>query len=817
MSEEQRKLADKIGVYAQTVNIEHFYSGSSAPSGDPKGLHNLPPGIPNAENFFGRRSELDQLVQLLREPRQVLIAAVEGMGGIGKTELAIQYARQYQQDYGAVLWIRAAEALEMVVNSTLEVFPELSSRLQRLTQLEDQVQVCWRQWQRIEGRVLVIFDDVGEVGEVLKAVPPVQDPFRVIFTSRQDFIDPRRFVKLRLGVLEEAAALDLLRSIAGEVIDQDLEQARILCERLGYLPLALELVGAFLVQEPDQRKVLADLQRYGLSAEALTEANWAITAERGVKAAFELSWDRLSSEDQRLAVILGLMALAPIPWDLLVAVDQRVFETSRRLQRQEGELPEGLDGLEGWDPKPLERAKRHLKGLNLIEDLGDQVYQLHPLIREFFQEHQRSWEPQAEVEGIKSAYAGLMVQEAKRIGQNITIDEVERIRPSIPHLSLVAEDIEEWKPYVPDENLIGLLTGLGRILERIGSYDRAESFFKDCLRVTKDRFGAAHLDVATSYNNLAELYRAQGRYKEAESLYHKDLAISLKLLGEEHEDIATSYNNLALLYQLQGRYDEAEPLYQRALALRQKLLGEEHQDVAQSFNNLAEIYRCQGRYDEAEPLYQKSLELKQALLGLEHPSVAISYNNLALLYRLKGKYEESEELHQKALALRQKRLGEKHPSVATSYNNLAFLYQSQGRYGEAEELYQQALTLRQEFWGDNHPDVATSYNSLATLYRDQGRYQEAESRFQQALTLRQRLLGDNHPSVANSLNNLGILHLNQQQYDQAEGYLEQALEIYQLKLGSDHPYTQETAQALQQARAMQVFEGQQSQLETILD
>jgi tetratricopeptide (TPR) repeat protein len=102
-----------------------------------------------------------------------------------------------------------------------------------------------------------------------------------------------------------------------------------------------------------------------------------------------------------------------------------------------------------------------------------------------------------------------------------------------------------------------------------------------------------------------------------------------KLLGDEHPDVATSFNNLAALYRSQGRYSEAEPLYQQALALRQKLLGDEHPDVATSFNNLAGLYESQGRYSEAEPLYQQALALRQKLLGDEHPAVATSFNNLA--------------------------------------------------------------------------------------------------------------------------------------------------------------------------------------------
>ena len=138
--------------------------------------------------------------------------------------------------------------------------------------------------------------------------------------------------------------------------------------------------------------------------------------------------------------------------------------------------------------------------------------------------------------------------------------------------------------------------------------------------------------MATSLNNLAELYRVQGNYSEAEPLYQRSLAIREKVLGSEHPSVATSLNNLAALYRVQGNYSEAEPLYQRSLAIREKVLGSEHPDVATSLNNLAELYRVQGNYSEAEPLYQRSLAIREKVLGSEHPDVATSLNNLAGLY-----------------------------------------------------------------------------------------------------------------------------------------------------------------------------------------
>ncbi|MGK7882854.1 MAG: tetratricopeptide repeat protein [Crocosphaera sp.] len=310
-----------------------------------------------------------------------------------------------------------------------------------------------------------------------------------------------------------------------------------------------------------------------------------------------------------------------------------------------------------------------------------------------------------------------------------------------------------------------------------GKYAEAIPVAEQALQVAIELYGEEDNNVASSLNNLAELYRSQGRYTEAEPLYKDALALRKKLLEEEQPDLATSLNNLALLYYSQGRYTEAEPLYKDALALRKKLLEEEHPDLATSLNNLAALYRSQGRYTEAEPLYKDALALIKKLLGDEHPHVASSFNNLALLYYSQGRYTEAETLYKDALALRKKLLGDEHPDVAASFNNLALLYSSQGRYTEAEPLYKEALALMKKFLGEEHPDVATGFNNLAGLYSSQGRYTEAEPLYKDTLALTKKLLGEEHPYVASSFNNLASLYYSQGKVETALTYYLHSLAV----------------------------------------
>ena len=150
-----------------------------------------------------------------------------------------------------------------------------------------------------------------------------------------------------------------------------------------------------------------------------------------------------------------------------------------------------------------------------------------------------------------------------------------------------------------------------------GYYGEAEEHWEAALKVAEN-FGPQDPRLATSLNNLAELYRAQGWSADAEPLYQRALAIDEKALGSDHPDVATDLNNLAALYQAQGRYAEAAPLHQRALAIWEKALGPEHPNVAQSLENYSALLRETGRDAEAGKLEARAKAIR-AKYAQENP------------------------------------------------------------------------------------------------------------------------------------------------------------------------------------------------------
>jgi tetratricopeptide (TPR) repeat protein len=713
-----------------------------------------------AIDFVGRSAELDRLHDLVQQETPVAICTIAGMGGVGKTELALQYAYQQRnrQTYpGSICWLQARQDLKI----QLVLFAQTHLELHPPTDwdLDAQLHWCWQRWG--EGKTLLILDDVQAYTNVESLAIPGRSQFKVLMTTRSQFGALVR--ELNLEVLSEAAALELLRSFVTDGrIDRQLAEAKEICEWLGYLPLGLELVGRYLALDEDLSvaEMLAELHQNALTVDALLTAEPGMTAQLGVVAAFELSWRNLSAEAQQVAAMLSLFALAEFSWSWVEAC-----------------LPE-------IGAKTLRQIRvRELLGFHLLQRRAEGQYQLHQLLRKFFAAKRQQM---ASSETWHETFFDVIRAEAQRSSERPTRSLLEETTAVIPHLQSAIEQAENTQQQL---NVAFGKNQLARLYELQGHYSEAEPLYLQALEIYQSQLGYDHPDTASSLNNLAALYELQGRYSEAEPLYLQALDIRRSQLGHDHPDTATSLNNSAGLYRSQGRYSEAESLYLQALEIRRSQLGHDHPDTATILNNLAGLYRLQGRYSEAESLQLQALEIRRSKLGRDHPDTATSLNNLAGLYELQGHYSEAESLYLKALEIRRSQLGHDHPFTATILNSLAGLYRSQGRYNQAELLYLQALEIRRSQLGHDHPATARSLNNLALLYNSQRRYGEAEPLCLQALKICQSQLGHDHPDTATSLNHLAELYNSQGRYSEAEPWYVQALEILFSRLGEGHPTT----------------------------
>lgn len=732
--------------------------------------------VPYRRNLFftGREHILTRLHDTLTSDRAAALMqtqAISGLGGIGKTQTAVEYAYRYQKDYQAILWARA-DSRELLVSDFVRI-ADLLKLPEKDEQDQSRVVKALKRWLESSDDWLLILDNVDDLSLASDFLPDRSRGHTLLTTREQ--VTGAIAQRIELETMEpQEGALFLLRRaqiIARDappdtVASTDWARAREIARAMDGLPLALDQAGAYI--DETACGLSGYLERYRKRRGKLLSLRGKSASDHldPIATTWSLSFEKVQKANPAAAELLRFCAfLHPdaIPEEI---ISHAASEFGPVLGFVADDLIE-LDAVIG-----------ELRRFSLLRRNPEtQTITIHRLVQEVLkdgmdEQTQRQWGERA-------------VRTVNHVFPEVKFEMWQACERYLPHAQVCAGFIEQWKMVFPEA--AHLLRRVALYLQERVQYAEAEPLLHQSLAIFEKTVGSEHNDVAQTLDTLAVLYYCQGKYAEAEPVFQRALTIRKKVLEPDHPDVADSLNNLAMIYYEQGKYEQAEPLFQQALVIWETKLGPQHPYVHTCLSNLGLLYYAQGKYAQAEPLYQRALTLSEQILGSDHPEMAFKLNNLAMLYRAEGKYTEAEPFFLRALAIREKTLEPEHPDVATSLNNLAGLYRAQGRYEQAEPIFLRALAIRENTLGREHPDVATSVYNLALLYHAQGKYREARPLFQRALVIWKQKLGPEHPYVAQTLNNLGRLYHDQSKYIQAEPLYQQALAISEQTLGLDHP------------------------------
>src|SRR6266487_4085585 len=761
----------------QAIN-ELYPLGASTSNAFPT-IWNVP--YPRNTFFTGREDLLATLVSHLRAYQPAALSqpqAMSGLGGVGKTQLAVEYAYRYAQDYEVVLW-SAADSRETLISGFVEL-ANLLNLPERNEADQSKSVAAVKHWLGSHGKWLLILDNADDLSLLNDFLPSVR-PGHILFTTRAHALGGLA-TRIEVGTpTQQIGMLLLLRRAGLLALDAPLEQAeeadrvgaQQLWQALGGLPLALDQAGAYI--EEAQCSVQDYLQLFQEQPPELLKQRGGILQDHPDSVYTTLSLS-IGAAVQRDAAVVDLLRVCA-----LLHPDGIPEELFRQGASHLGSaLAPACANLLAWN-----RLLATVSAYSLLyRQPAEKTLSMHRLVQAVLQDGMPEPEQAMWTERIIAVLKTAFPDPRK----HTTWNACERL---VPHVLTCTMRTRSWKD--PHRGLASLLSKTAGYLAKRAQYLEAEPLYQRALHIHEQKLGPKHPQTAHSLVNLATLYREQRRYTEAEAFYQRALQIWEQAQGAEHPDGAYALHGLATLYRERGKYAEAELLCQRALRVREQARGPEHPDVAYPLTDLATLYREQGKYTEAESLYQRALRIRELAHSPEHPQVVYPLTGLATLYREQGRYTEAEPLYKQAVHIWEQVRGPEHPQVAYSLHGLATLYREQGKYAEAELLCQRALHIREQAQGPEHPDLAYSLQSLATLYREQGKYAEAELLYRRALRILEQMLGPEYPNVARLLTDLAILYRKQGKDVEAEGLYQQALHICEHCLGAQHP---ETAEAL---------------------
>jgi len=795
----QTKLAEAIGV--TTVTISRWENGVATPVPyyreklsaffqlNPQELGFVPqqeelssPEIPaviwNApyhQNpfFTGREKTLHRLRDTFLSKKPGALTqplALGGLGGVGKTQIAMEYAYRYRDEYHTILWVRA-DSYETLTSDFVAIATLLNLPEQNLFE-QSRVLTAVKRWLARKTQWLLIFDNADDLRMISEFIP-APSLGHILLTTRihvtgkvADFIEIDKLSpdEAVLLLLRRARLLALDASL-NQVSNEDRSFATNICQFLDGLPLAINQAGAYI--EETECGLSHYLQLYQTHRWALLQWQETLATDYpySVATTWSLSFEKIAQTNPAATELLQIFAfLVPdaIPEEMLI---QGNSEFSSALQTATADIIQFNETI------------RSLLTFSLLRRSPDsQTLTIHRLVQAVLKDRMD--------ENTQRDWAERTVRVVNQSFPEVEFATWGLCQRYLPQAQVCADLILHFQFAFPEAARLLDLTGC-YLLQR-GLFNEAKQFLQQAHTIREKASGSRPSDVATSLNNLALLYQALGKDELGELLCQQALTIREEVSGPEHPDTATSLNTLANLYDNQEKFEQATPLYQRALAIREKMPVSEQARTAVTLNDLAVHYANQGKFEQAEMYAQRALAIREKVLSPEHPDLAVSLGNLAGFYHAQGKFEQAEMLYQHTLTIFYQAMGPEYSDIAIVLDNLAWLYIDQGKYEQAEASCQRALTISEKVSGDDHPHVAQNLMTLAWLYQLQEQYEQAESLYRRALAIRMKTLGPHHSYTATSLNRLAILYTKQGLYKQAETFALRALEIKEKALGSEH-------------------------------
>ncbi|KAF3389938.1 Nephrocystin-3 [Talaromyces pinophilus] len=790
----------QVGHNIGNIETHHHYT-AERPETPPRPSLSIP--FLRDPDFVDGGTILDQLYRRCAAPGSR--TALVGLGGVGKSQLAIEFAyRIHEQEPETwIFWIYASNAARFEqsyqeIADTAKLFGRQDPKANIFKLVHD--------WLRDSknGKWIFILDNIddahflishpdstraqaghenGRVDRPLREYLPQSRNGSILITSRSREAALKLVDQCDIIVVEpmdEARARALFNKKLGNQDKQHHNSYDVaeLAAELDFIPLAIIQAAAY-ISDPDRgcsvRQYLKKFQKNDRKKirllgheEGQFRRDW--EAKNSVLITWQISFESIRESRRSAADLLSLMSFFDrqgIPKALLYDHSGRDAVEIHSEADSDSESQSSVTDKFNNDILILRRYS--LISINVDRT----TFSMHNLV----QLATRQWlEANGELEKWKWQYI-------RNLNAELPTGEYEnweQCQILFPH----AKSAARQKPEGRDA-----LIEWASVLYKAASYDwrkgngaEGAKLSVRAMKTWKKYLGPDHEKTLGSMEIVGLTHLVQGRWKEAEELFMQVIETRKRVLGVEHPDTLTSMGNLASTYRNQGRWKEAEELDMQVMETTKRML--------------ASTYRNRGRWKEAEELEVQVIEITKRVQGVEHPDTLASIANLASTYRDQGRWKEAEELFMQVMETRKRMLGKEHPSTLTSMGNLASTYRNQGRWKEAEELDVQVMEMTKRMLGVEHPSTLTSMGNLASTYWNQGRWKEAEELEVQVMETRTRMLGVEHPHTLNSMANLAFTLKEQGRGAEALDLMKNCVQLQSKVLGVGHPDTVSASAAL---------------------
>ncbi|KAI5841718.1 hypothetical protein BZA05DRAFT_344772 [Tricharina praecox] len=728
--------------------------------------------------FVGREEVLSRLENLLspdgERPRR---AAMHGLGGVGKTTIAIEFCRRWKkaQPGDHIFWIHG-ESHEAFNMSYLELGKEAAIDGHGTTRGEPSRQGLGevKKWldSPASGNWIMIIDNFDDIDSYPEKYLPIQRGAILYGTRDGAIVLNRAYVPPDAGVdinaMTEAEGVEMFSKLLS-IDEAPSHHIFELLSHLEKLPLAIEQAAAFI--RVTRVGVLAYMEMFKecernqreLLEEQLPSTNLDRRPEsRAVMTTWRLTFSKIQDTSPDSVKLLEYMS----------------FLSSDDISE---ELLRGLPFLSNQSDVRFKKAFGPLISFALIYKLESPSFRLHRLVGLYIRTKMDSDDPHRRNHLLKII--------SEMLSNNFPHDmfgNYARCLYLFPHAAAVVSHDGNATISNPPRNLKILLSLF--MLDK-GDFPGALVGLQKQLDLWENTLGKEHPDTLriVSYMAIGFLYLAD--YDKALVWYQRALDGREKALGKDHLHTLNTITDMAGVFKLQRDYDKASLFYQRALEGKEKILGKDHADTLDTVTDMADMFTSQGNHGKALEWYQWALDSREKIHGKDHPDTLRTVSDMACVFTSQGNYGKALVWYQWALDGREKTLGKDHRDTLDTVHDMADVFTFHGDRDKALVWYQRALEGKEKILGNDHLDTLGTVTDMALLFTSWGDYGKALMWYQRALDSKEKTLGKDHPDTLDTARDMAALFTVQGDRDKALVWYQRVIDGYEKVLGHEHPTT----------------------------
>jgi tetratricopeptide (TPR) repeat protein len=716
----------------------------------------LTPLPPRNVKLVGREKELYDLKRLLDQSQ--LLILVNGLGGVGKTELCRSFFYSQKDDFKFLAWV---DYLGSIKKSFVRSFTALKNGFRDKKPSEkDYMDKRYRKviesLRNLGDELLLVIDNLDnaqdeDMGDIFRL------PGKVLANSR---LKLEKFDHYDLDFLEPTACRELFyRFYKREKDDMNLDRV---LELAGYHTLTVELLARTAHSAPQS---IADLRNtlekkgFNLNEVIQRDVTTLWNEEEKKRRFFDhiLKVFPLSGLEEEEKYILMNLSLLP-----------SVFINIKQICRWLGLADnKGINTLveKGW-------LKEEGWEIFLHQVMADAVYY------------------QSNPNALKAK--NLITLLGSDISCKPGESRLER-QPLLHFADSVVMRLKNEK----DKELAGLLINLSLLYQALGQFNRALDYQLKAIDIFKEVLSPDQPELAVAFNNVAMIYQDLGLFEQALDFELKCIEIREKVLPKNDFYVAQSYNNLAMIYKDFSQLNQMFEYMKKAIEIYEEILPADDPELELAYNNLALCYDDLGQFQLALRWQLKANKICEKIYHDAHPKLAKSYNNISYIYQSLGELEQALEFQLKSIEIKERIYPKKdHIDMALSYNNLSTIYCDMNKVDQALEFQLKTVEIRKKTLPGEHHATAAAFNNLSEIYLRMGNFDQALKFQLQSIEIKEKVLPENHRSLANSYRVLSKIFSSLNRRAEALDYSRRAVVILKESLPKGHPEMDKSRQNL---------------------